>query len=154
MELLLQGGNTLRFGDFRAVCTVRHVKRVRSRTVLGADTGKCDRYAFASQAGKQIVEETETVPRLDLNQSVGRVRLVIDCNSRRKFHILCRTPQTLTPRFIDYGPEIKVLFLQGVPERFFHQIEVSLVGYGATFGVANMKNVENGVIPSSKSVHA
>src|ERR1700736_4314630 len=93
MQFLLQGSDALRFGDLRAVRTVRHVERVGSRTVLGADTGKSDRYTFASKAREQVIEQTKTVSGLDLNQGVGWVRLVIDCYQGRELDVLRRSPQ-------------------------------------------------------------
>src|ERR1700681_2459526 len=100
----------------------------------------------AVETGKKIVEQTEAVRRLDLDQRVVGMSLVIHGDASRKFDFLVDAMPALTPCFFHQRRKVEVHVLQRIPQSFFDELEIPLVGNGAVFRVANSKDIENDIV--------
>ena len=58
----------------------------------------------------------------------------------------------LFARLLEQRRKFKYLHRERVPQRVFHQSAVRCFGHGASFGIANAKNGENGVVFARKNV--
>ena len=83
--MLLDHPDPVRIGDFGVVGAVHHIQRINRRAGLRVNTRQRDQNIFAIKVAQHVVEHSEPVRSLNLNERVGRMRFVIDGDSRRKF---------------------------------------------------------------------
>ena len=89
--MLLDHPDPVRIGDLGVVGTVHHVQRINCSASLGVNTRQRDQNIFAIKTVQHVVEQSEPVRSLNLNERVAWVCSAIDGNARRKFN--CR-PET------------------------------------------------------------
>ena len=119
-----------------------------------ADTRKNDIYSFLSKRGQQIVKKTHPVGRLNLDQGVGRMGLVIDCDPGREFQLLQPSMLNLLPRLLEQRRKLKSFHFERVTQRVFNQGAIAHLGHGAPFHIAHPKNSEKGLVVARENVSA
>src|ERR1700730_8986150 len=96
----LQNSDAMRIGYFSAGGAVGNIKSVDSSAFLRVDAREDDVHAFATEAGEQIVKQTESIWCFNLYERIRRMRLVIDCDCCGKFHFLRLMMTDLMPGFL------------------------------------------------------
>ena len=69
-------------------CTVGNIKCIDRSAFLRADTRENDIGSFLPETGQQIVKEANPIWRLNLDQGVGGMRLVINRDMGWKIELL------------------------------------------------------------------
>src|SRR5205807_8567260 len=90
VQLAVESMHSLGPREFALRATVGHIKRIDRRTALGADAGEGDINFIAAEALQQVVQESDSIRRLDFNQSEVWIRLVVDADMRRELQICDR----------------------------------------------------------------
>src|SRR2546430_3831783 len=87
MQPFLQCGNSRWIVDFPARSAIGHIESIDRCALLGTDSRKRDRHAFFAESGKQFIEQSEAIWRLNLHECMDGVRLVFDGHASRKIHL-------------------------------------------------------------------
>src|SRR4029079_9106830 len=151
--MLLNDANPLRIGDLRVAGGVDHVQRVDGCARLRVNSIKRYYDIFAVEAAEDIVKQTDAVWRLKLNERVSRMRLVVDCNARRKFNSYCGTTARAF-RFFDGRCEVKALVLEGSAQRLLDKLKIAPIGNGLRFRIGHAENAKHRVIAARENVGA
>src|SRR5436190_21914563 len=155
MQPLLQGGNSGGVADFPARSAIGHIESIDRRALLGTDTRKGDRHAFFAESGKQLIKQSEAVRRLNLNECVSWMRLVLDGYASRKIHpsatgLLGDFPS----RPIKKRRKIKAFVAERIPKRRFNEPVIAPVCHRVKFHVAHSKNVQHDVVAAGVNIGA
>ena len=86
LEMLLNQLDAVGIGDFGMSGAVQPIQRINGGASLSVNTREGDQNIFAIKAAQHIVEQTDSIRRLNLNKGLGRMCFVIDGNARRKFN--------------------------------------------------------------------
>src|SRR5207253_9752934 len=92
--------------------------------LLGADTREDNIRSFVSERGQQIVEKANPIGRLNLNQRVSRMRLVIDCDSGWEFQFLQPSMLDFVTGLLEQRRKLKRFHLERVPKRVFDRVAI------------------------------
>ena len=109
---------------------------------------------FVSERGQQVVEQSDSVRRLNLDQGVGRMRLVIDCDPGRKFEFVQSLALQIAPGLFEQRTKLECFDFESIAERVFHPIAIALFGNRSFLQIANAKNSQHGLVSSRKNVRA
>src|SRR6476620_7505443 len=151
--MLLNDPNPLRIGNLGMARAVHHVQFVDRRASLGVNSRKRYYDIFAIQAAKDIVKQTDPVGGLKFDERVSRMRVVVDCDSSRKFNSH-RGARARALRFFDGWCEVKALALECAAQSLLDKLEIARAGNRLRFRVAYPKNAKRCVISTRENIGA
>src|SRR6266542_3191176 len=84
--MLLDHPDPVRIAELGVIGAVHHIKRINRRAGLRVNTRQRDQNIFAIKTAQHVVEQSEPVRSLNLNERVSWMRFVVDGDARRKFN--------------------------------------------------------------------
>src|SRR6476661_8893928 len=151
--MLLNDPNPLRIVNLAMVRAVHYVQCVDRGASLRVNSGKRHQDIFAIEAAEDIVKQTDPVRGLKFNERISWMRLVVDCDTSRKFNSH-RGARARALRFFDGWREVKALVLKCSAQRLLYKLEIARTGNGLRFRVAHAENTKHRVIAARENIGA
>ena len=106
MQLVVEGIQPLRSCYLGVRSTIRDIKSIDRRSALGTDPSECDVDFIPAEALQQIMEQSDSIRRLDFDQGEIWIGLVVDADMRGEFQIRYGRATSLFSRLFQQRTQI------------------------------------------------